>query len=108
MAGGKTVLWVRPLDSRDARQLPGTEGSLESFWSPDRRSLAFAANGKLQRVDILGGLPQFLADARFLRVVPGAKMERSCSGRRQQRSTGFPHPAALLSKSRSSTPRVTS
>jgi hypothetical protein len=62
---GKTVLWVRPLDSSEARPLPGTDRILESFWSPDSRSLAFVADGKLQRIDISGGLPQLLADAPF-------------------------------------------
>jgi Tol biopolymer transport system component len=64
-ATGKPVLWVRPLNSPEARALPGTEGSIESFWSPDSRSLAFFANGKLQRIEIAGGDPQFLADAPF-------------------------------------------
>jgi eukaryotic-like serine/threonine-protein kinase len=29
------ALWLRPLDSIDARQLPGTEGGNGTFWSPD-------------------------------------------------------------------------
>jgi serine/threonine protein kinase len=67
-ANGKTVLWVRSLDSPEARALPGTEEVLESFWSPDSRSLAFATtNGKLLRIDVAGGRPQFIADAQDFR-----------------------------------------
>jgi serine/threonine protein kinase/Tol biopolymer transport system component len=70
-AAGQEVLWVRPLDSPTARALPGTEGGSfgqkQPFWSPDNRSLAFftgyGGGGKLLRIDIAGGAPQFLADA---------------------------------------------
>jgi serine/threonine protein kinase/WD40 repeat protein len=60
------MLWVRPLDSDDARPLPGTESFGAPFWSPDSRFLAFYQNGKLKRVDVSGGTPQTLCD------VPGA------------------------------------
>jgi len=62
-AAGQNLIWIRELDSPTARPLPGTEDSLESFWSPDSRSLGFFAKGKLQRIDIAGGAPQVLADA---------------------------------------------
>ena len=44
------------------RALPGTEGALSPFWSPDSRSLGFFANLKLKRIDLGGGQPQTLAD----------------------------------------------
>ena len=45
---GQTMLWVRSLDSLDARALPGTEGAAPGpFWSPDSRYLAFGVNGIL-------------------------------------------------------------
>ncbi len=52
---GQTMLFVRPLDSLEARPLNGTRGAAYPFWSPDSRTLAFFSNGKLQRVDIDGG-----------------------------------------------------
>lgn len=52
---GKTLLWVRPLDSLTARPLPGTEGAVAPFWSPDSRSIAFFAGGNLKRVETAGG-----------------------------------------------------
>ena len=33
--GADGLLWVRPLDAAVARSLPGTEGGLLPFWSPD-------------------------------------------------------------------------
>jgi Tol biopolymer transport system component len=60
---GKTMIWIRPLDSLDARPLPGTEGVLRPFWSPDSRFVAFMAGGKLKKVDIAGGPPQTICDA---------------------------------------------
>ena len=62
-AGGRPALWLRRLDSYEARVLPGTEGaSWLAFWSPDSRSLAFSADGKLKRIELSGGPPQVLAD----------------------------------------------
>jgi serine/threonine protein kinase len=52
---GHSQLWVRFLDTGAARPLPGTENGYRPFWSPDSRSLAFFANGALNRVDIEGG-----------------------------------------------------
>ncbi len=60
---GKWQLWVRPIDSTDAQALPGTEGAIEPFWSPDSRSIAFGSQGKLSRVDLSGGTSQILCDA---------------------------------------------
>jgi serine/threonine protein kinase len=58
---GKSRLWLRPLQSETAQPLTGTEGASYPFWSPDSRSIAFFAEGKLRRIDIAGGLAQALA-----------------------------------------------
>jgi Tol biopolymer transport system component len=60
---GTTRLWVRPMESLGARELPGTEGAFYPFWSPDGRSIGFFADGKLKRVPVDGGRPQVLCDA---------------------------------------------
>ena len=58
------MLWVRPLDSLDARPLPDTQDASEPFWSPDSRSVGvFGAQGKLKRVDLTGGGAQTITDA---------------------------------------------
>jgi hypothetical protein len=54
---GNTRLWVRALDDKTARLLPGTEGAADPIWSPESKFIAFSAAGKLQRTDLLGGLP---------------------------------------------------
>ena len=60
-AGGVSHLFVRPLDSTSAQSLPGTEGALNPFWSPNSRSLGFFADQKLKRIDLAGGQPLTLA-----------------------------------------------
>jgi len=62
-AGGTQRLWFRPLDKADAQPLTGTDDATLPFWSPDSRSVAFFASGKLKKIDISGGLPQVLATA---------------------------------------------
>ncbi len=62
-SAGKTLLWVRPIDSLTARPLPGTEGSnLLPFWSPDSRAIAFYIGGKLKKIDLADGTQQTLCD----------------------------------------------
>lgn len=51
-------IYIRPLDSLQAYPLPGTEGSMRPFWSPDSRSVAFFQHGLLKRISISGGPPQ--------------------------------------------------
>ncbi|HEV2198667.1 MAG TPA: protein kinase [Bryobacteraceae bacterium] len=58
-----TNLRLRPFDSLAARSVPGTEGGNFPFWSPDSKSIAFFASGKLKRIDVEGGAPLVLCDA---------------------------------------------
>jgi Tol biopolymer transport system component len=60
---GRTLLWVRSLDSLAARALTGTDDASSPFWSPDSRSLGFFAVGKLKKIDASGGPPVTLCDA---------------------------------------------
>ncbi len=62
-ANGNQMLWVRPLDAIAATPVPGTDGALSPFWSPDSRFVAFIAQGQLRRVDPSGGRPVTLASA---------------------------------------------
>jgi hypothetical protein len=57
------LLWVRELDSLDAQPIVGTSGARYPFWSPDSRTLAFFADGKLKTVATSGGAVQSLCDA---------------------------------------------
>ena len=56
-------LWLRPLDSLEARPIPGTENADYPFWSPDSRSIGFFADKKLKRVDAAGSPVQVVCDA---------------------------------------------
>ena len=58
-----TQLWVRSLDAVESRALPGTEGGINPFWSPDGRHIGFFAHGKLKTIDVFGGPPETLCDA---------------------------------------------
>jgi Tol biopolymer transport system component len=62
-AGGSDQLWVRRLDEMEARPLVGTEEATFPFWSPDSRFIAFFADGKLKKVEAVGGPAISLADA---------------------------------------------
>ena len=64
-AGGR-VLWYQPLDSLEAKPLPGTESAVLPFWSPDSRSVAFYSevDKKLKKVDLSGGSAVTLCAAR--------------------------------------------
>jgi serine/threonine protein kinase/Tol biopolymer transport system component len=55
-------VWVRSLDTAEAQPLSGTEGASALFWSPDSRSLGFAVNLKLKRVEASGGAVQTICD----------------------------------------------
>jgi serine/threonine protein kinase len=60
---GRSMLWIRPLDTSVAQPLAGTEGASFPFWSPDSRFVAFLAQNKLKKVAISGGPPVTLCDA---------------------------------------------
>jgi Tol biopolymer transport system component/predicted Ser/Thr protein kinase len=62
-ADGKTLLWVRSLDTIAAQALAGTEGAVRPFWSPDSRFLGFFADGKLKKIEVSGGPPITLCDS---------------------------------------------
>ena len=62
-ASGEQILSVQNVGAPTVRLLQGTEGASYPFWSPDDKYLAFFADGKLKKIAVEGGLPQFLATA---------------------------------------------
>jgi Tol biopolymer transport system component len=61
-SSGDWRLWLRPMGALESRPIPGTEKASPPFWSPDHKSLAFIANGKLQEVPVAGGAVVTLAE----------------------------------------------
>ena len=62
---GKTRLYTRRLDQSKANELPGTEGAVTPFFSPDGQWVGFfnGANGrKLNKISVEGGAVVPLAD----------------------------------------------
>ena len=59
---GRMMLWVRALDSLEARPLAGTDNAAYPFWSPDSLSIGFFVPHKLKVVEISGGPPRDIAD----------------------------------------------
>ena len=60
---GNTMLWVRSLEETSSREIEGSEGAAYPFWSPDSRSVAYFAEGKLKKVDASGGPSITITDA---------------------------------------------
>jgi Tol biopolymer transport system component len=60
---GASQLWLRALSEPEARPIAGTSQADLPFWSPDSRSIAFFADGKLKKVDVDGKNVQILCDA---------------------------------------------
>jgi serine/threonine protein kinase/Tol biopolymer transport system component len=55
-------LYVRPLDRPEATALPGTEGAVGPFFSPDGAWIGFWADNKIKKVPAAGGPPSTICD----------------------------------------------
>ena len=56
-SGGKTSLRRRAMDSVSDREIPGTEGASQPFFSPDGAWLGFVRGTELLKAPIVGGPP---------------------------------------------------
>jgi Tol biopolymer transport system component len=63
--GGVRQLYLRAMDSLESKPIPGTEGSLNPFFSPDGQWIGFFSVGKLRKVSVSGGAAIPLGDAGF-------------------------------------------
>ncbi|HTY42095.1 MAG TPA: protein kinase [Thermoanaerobaculia bacterium] len=54
---GVRRVWIRPLSESEPKALAGTEDARTVFWSPDSRSIGFAAKAQLRRIAVDGGAP---------------------------------------------------
>jgi serine/threonine protein kinase len=60
---GRSSIWVRDLAATESKEVYGTDGAQQPVWSPDGRSIAFFAMGKLRRIELAGGPPVDLCKA---------------------------------------------
>jgi serine/threonine protein kinase/Tol biopolymer transport system component len=60
--GDTTQIYLRAIDSLEARPISGTEGATEPFFSPDGQWLGFFAGGKLKKISVSGGAALTLCD----------------------------------------------
>jgi eukaryotic-like serine/threonine-protein kinase len=63
--GGTQQLYLRAMDSLEARPIPGTEGAVNPFFSPDGQWVGFLAAGKLKKISVNGGAALTLSDAAY-------------------------------------------
>jgi serine/threonine protein kinase/Tol biopolymer transport system component len=61
--GGLQQLYLRAMDSLESKAIPGTEGAVNPFFSPDGQWLGFFAGGKLMKVSANGGAAIALGEA---------------------------------------------
>ena len=61
--GGTQQIYLRAMDGLECKPLPGTEGAVDPFFSPDGKWLGFYADGKLKKVPVGGGAALTLAEA---------------------------------------------
>ena len=60
--GSSTALYLRELDSLEPRLIPGTEGAMQPFFSPEGQWIAFLGDRKLRKVAVDGGSVLDLAE----------------------------------------------
>ncbi len=61
--GISSQLYLRSMDSQEARPISGTDGASEPFFSPDGQWIGFFAGGKLKKISVSGGAAVTLGNA---------------------------------------------
>jgi Tol biopolymer transport system component len=61
--GGTQQLYLRAMDSLEAKPIPGTEGAVNPFFSPDGQWVGFFAGGKLKKISVSGGAALTIGNA---------------------------------------------
>ncbi|UCC96989.1 MAG: protein kinase [Phycisphaerales bacterium] len=66
--GTERLLYVRELSASEARAIPGTEGAIDPFFSPDGESVGYSDHTRsaLEVVSIWGGSPRKLGETPYL------------------------------------------
>ena len=103
-----TQFYLRAIDGLESRPIPGTEGGMSPFFSPDGQWIGFSAGGELKKVSLSGGAPVSLGVSTPDLGIFGASWSRrgmiafqnALSGAIQQISEagGSPQPLTRLEK----------
>ena len=62
LSGTPSRLYTRRLDQPKANELPGTDGAIQPFFSPDGQWVGFSVGNKLKKISVDGGAAVPLAD----------------------------------------------
>jgi serine/threonine-protein kinase len=65
--GGTQQLYLRAMNSLEAKPIQGTEGAINPFFSPDGQWLGFFAGAKLKKISVSGGPALSLGEAANVR-----------------------------------------
>ena len=60
---GPQQIYLRSMDSLEAKPIPGTDGAINPFFSPDGQWVGFFADGKLKKVSVSGGTALVVGEA---------------------------------------------
>ncbi|HEY4579631.1 MAG TPA: protein kinase [Candidatus Acidoferrales bacterium] len=60
--GGTQQIFLRAINSLEARPIPGTEGAVNPFFSPDGQWVGFFQSGNLKKISVTGGASVTLGD----------------------------------------------
>jgi serine/threonine protein kinase/Tol biopolymer transport system component len=63
--GGTQELYLRTMDSLEAKPIPDTGSAVNPFFSPDGQWLGFFASGKLKKISVSGGASLTLGNAAY-------------------------------------------
>jgi hypothetical protein len=58
----KAMLYLRSMASAETTAIPGTDGGIDPFFSPDGQWIGFWAQGKLRKIPLAGGIPVSLCN----------------------------------------------
>jgi len=59
---GRPTIWTYTVSTGERRELAGTEGASNPFWSPDGRSIGFSAKTALKIIDLASGSMRSIVD----------------------------------------------
>jgi serine/threonine-protein kinase len=103
--GSTQQIYLRALDSLESKPIPGTEGAVNPFFSPDGQWLGFFSGGKLKKVSVSGGAALMLGEAGNPRGAAWGSQGmiaygRAANGALQQVPVagGTPHPLTRIEK----------